>query len=75
MSFDDIVTLMSLNSCLVERDSETTIRVPSDRTTRSRGEMRKANGRLFQISVTNFMDHSTDQTYAIASMIKNAIYV
>lgn len=41
-----IVVLMSLNSCFVPTFSETKIRVPSDRTTRSRGEIIRANGSL-----------------------------
>jgi hypothetical protein len=45
ISFEVIVVLMSLNSFLEPIFSETRMRVPSERTTRSRGEMRKANGR------------------------------
>ena len=41
-----MVTFTSLSSVLVLSFSETRILVPSDRTTRSRGEMRKANGSL-----------------------------
>jgi hypothetical protein len=44
MSFDVIVTLIILNSVFVDNFSETRMRVPSDLTTRSRGEIRKANG-------------------------------
>lgn len=44
MSLEVIVVLMSLNSCLERNFSETRIRVPSERTTRSRGDMRKAKG-------------------------------
>ena len=44
------MVLMSLNSFLVPSFSETRILVPSDRTTRSRGETRKANGSLCVIS-------------------------
>lgn len=45
ISFDVMVILICLNSITVPIFSETRIRVPSERTTRSRGEMRKANGK------------------------------
>lgn len=44
MSFDVMVTLIILNSALVDNFSDTRILVPSDLTTRPRGEMRSANG-------------------------------
>jgi hypothetical protein len=40
-----MVVLMSLNSVLVGSFSDMRIRVPSERTTRSSGEMRKAKGK------------------------------
>ncbi len=46
ISLDVMVTLISFSSFLVPSFSETRIFVPSDRTTFSRGAMRKANGRL-----------------------------
>ncbi len=46
MSLDVMVNLIFLISSLVESFSDMTIFVPSDRTTFSRGEMRKAKGRL-----------------------------
>lgn len=44
MSFEVMVVLIILNSVLVPSFSETRMRVPSDLTTRSSGEMRNANG-------------------------------
>jgi hypothetical protein len=41
-----MVFAMRLSSSLVERVSEVTIWVPSDRTTRSKGVINNANGRL-----------------------------
>lgn len=46
MSFEVMVYLIFLNSCLVESFSDMTILVPSDRTTLSRGEIKKAKGSL-----------------------------
>lgn len=46
ISFEVAVILICFNSCLVPRDSETTILVPSDLTTLSRGDMRNAKGSL-----------------------------
>ena len=46
IKLEAMVVLMSLNSCFVPIFSETKIRVPSERTTRSRGEIIKANGNL-----------------------------
>lgn len=46
MSLEVTVFAMRLTSNLVERVSEVTIFVPSDRTTRSKGVIKKANGRL-----------------------------
>lgn len=45
INFEVMVILICLNSILVPIFSDTRIRVPSERTTRSRGEMRKANGK------------------------------
>lgn len=44
MSFDVIVILICLISIIVPIFSETRMRVPSERTTLSRGDMRKAKG-------------------------------
>lgn len=41
---------MRLSSILVDRCSETRIRVPSDRTTFSSGVIKNANGRLLQVN-------------------------
>jgi hypothetical protein len=49
------VTLMSLNSFLVGNFSDTKMRVPSERTTRSRGEIRNANGRAIHSMIRNAM--------------------
>lgn len=49
MSFDVMVFAMRFTSILVDRVSEVTIRVPSDRTTRSKGVINNANGRLSNI--------------------------
>lgn len=46
MSFEVIVNRILLSSCFVLSGSDMTIRVPSDRTTLSKGVMRKAKGRL-----------------------------
>lgn len=48
-SFEVMVLAMRLISILVERVSEVTIFVPSDRTTRSKGVINNANGSLFNI--------------------------
>lgn len=53
ISLEVMVTLIILNSVLVESFSETRILVPSDRTTRSRGEMRNANGRAMHSMIKN----------------------
>ena len=49
ISFEVQVTLMSFISALVPSFSDTRILVPSDRTTRSRGEIKKANGKLWYV--------------------------
>lgn len=64
---------MSLNSCFVLSFSETRIRVPSERTTRSKGEISKANGSLKRSVI--FKCVLNVRTYARHSIIKNAIYV
>lgn len=46
ISFEVIVVRIRLNSSFVDSSSVTRMRVPSDRTTRSRGAIRKANGNL-----------------------------
>jgi hypothetical protein len=46
MSLEVMVFKICLNSSLVERASAVTIRVPSDRMTRSNGVIMNANGRL-----------------------------
>lgn len=46
MSLDMNVKPICLNSFLTVKASETRIRVPSERTTRSSGTTRKANGSL-----------------------------
>jgi hypothetical protein len=46
ISFEVAVILICLSSCFVLSVSETTILVPSDLTTRSRGDIRKAKGNL-----------------------------
>jgi hypothetical protein len=53
ISFEVIVTLMSLNSCFDPSFSETKIRVPSERTTRSKGEIRKAKGKAKHSMIRN----------------------
>lgn len=53
ISFDVMVTLIILNSVFVESFSDTRMRVPSDLTTRSRGEMRNANGRAMHSMIKN----------------------
>jgi len=45
MSFEVIVILICLISIMVPIFSETRMRVPSERTTLSRGDMRKASGK------------------------------
>jgi hypothetical protein len=45
-----IVLLICFSSILVERVSDTRMRVPSERTTFSRGVIRKANGSLLSVS-------------------------
>ncbi len=46
MSFDFMVRAILLISSLVESGSAMTMRVPSDRTTFSKGAIKKANGSL-----------------------------
>lgn len=46
MSLEVYVKPIFFSSCFTVNASETRIRVPSERTTRSRGVMRKANGSL-----------------------------
>lgn len=46
ISLDVTVFAIRLNSCFVDRVSAVTILVPSDRTTRSKGMIKSANGRL-----------------------------
>lgn len=46
ISLDVTVFAIRLNSCFVDSVSAVTILVPSDRTTRSKGMIRSANGRL-----------------------------
>lgn len=46
MSFEVMVKRIFLSSCIVLRDSDMTMRVPSDLTTLSKGVMRKAKGSL-----------------------------
>lgn len=68
-----IVVLMSLNSCFVPIFSETKIRVPSDLTTRSRGEIIKANGSL-DLSVCGTQgQNGSGCAYARHSIIKKAM--
>lgn len=55
ISFEVIVTLIILNSVLVDSFSDTRILVPSDLTTRSRGEMRNANGRAMHSMIKKAM--------------------
>ena len=55
MSFDVMVTFMRLNSCLDDSFSDIKIRVPSDLTTRSSGEMRKANGKAIHSIIKKAM--------------------
>lgn len=53
MSFEVKVVLMSLTSIFVGSFSDMRMRVPSERTTRSRGEIRKANGRAMHSMIKN----------------------
>jgi hypothetical protein len=66
MSLEVMVNLIFLISSFVESFSDMTILVPSDRTTFSRGEMRKANGRL-EVQLV-----SIGKTHAMHSMMRNA---
>jgi len=70
-----MVVLMSLNSCFVPIFSETKIRVPSDRTTRSRGDIIKANGSLYLSVRVSRGGVVEGGAYARHSMIKKAMYV
>lgn len=73
MSFEVIVFAMRFNSCLVERVSAMTIFVPSDRTTRSKGVINSANGRLNGISAGSCASFWLECTHARDSIIKKAI--
>jgi hypothetical protein len=55
INFEVIVDLIFLISCLVDNFSAMTIRVPSDRTTFSRGEIKRAKGRAIHSMIRNAM--------------------